>query len=50
MSFRDVCDCFSVCAMLEVNALFVVVIFRDLVGLLEVYVLNAPCLAKAAAS
>lgn len=37
-------------AMLEVDALFVVITFRDLVGLLEVCVVNAPCLAKATVS
>lgn len=28
------------CAMLEVDALFVVILFQDLVGLLEAHVLN----------
>jgi len=33
--------------MLEVDALVVVITHRDLVGLLEVCVLDAPCLARA---
>lgn len=37
-------------AMLEFDALFVVVIFRGLVRLLEECVLNAPCLARATGS
>lgn len=41
---------FSVSAMLEFDALVVVIIFRDLVRLLEVYLLNAPCLTKATVS
>lgn len=47
---RAACWHFSVSAMLEVDALFVVIIFRDLAGLLEVYVVNAPCLANATVS
>lgn len=35
MSSRYACDCFSVSAVLEVDAFFVVIIFRDLVGLLH---------------
>lgn len=39
-----------VCLLCEADALFVVIIFRDLGGLLEAYVLSAPCVAKATVS
>lgn len=51
--FRHLLEMFvavSLAAVLEVDALFVVVILRDLVWLFDACVLGAPCLAKATMS
>lgn len=48
MSFRNICGWFFMTAMLEVDALFVVIVFRDLVRLLEMRVLSPFCLSEAA--
>lgn len=50
MSCGSVCSWLFAVVLLEVSALFLVIMFWDLVGLLEMYVLNPSCLPKATVS